>query len=58
MNDYETKNRLIKAIAVQTGTLLEHFQWGHQGATNEDILSDLDRLSDLVDELRQRLRDS
>jgi hypothetical protein len=58
MNDYETKNRLIKAIAVQTGALLEHFQWGKQGSSDAEVLAEVDRLSALVDELRQTLRDS
>ena len=58
MNDYETKNRLIKAIAVQTGALLEHFQWGKQGSTDVEVLMEVDRLSALVDELRQTLRNS
>ena len=58
MNDYETKNRLIKAIAVQTGTLLEHFQWGKQGASDAEVLEEANRLSALVDELCQCFRES
>jgi hypothetical protein len=58
MNDYETKNRIIKAIAVQTGTLLEHFQWGKQGSTDQEILVDVDHLQHLLDELRATLREN
>jgi hypothetical protein len=58
MNDYETKNQLVKALAVQTGTLLEHFQWGQQQSTNGEVLMDVERLQHLLDELRDRLRES
>lgn len=58
MNDYDTKNRLIKAIAVQTGALLEHFQWGKQGSPDNVVLKDVDRMQHLLDELRATLREN
>ncbi len=58
MNDYATKNRLIKAIAVQTGVLLEHFQWGKQSSTDPEVLIDVERMQQLLDELRATLREN
>ena len=58
MNDYETKNACVKALAVQIGTLLEHFQWGQQSSTNREVLEDVERLQHLLDELRSSLRES
>jgi len=56
MNDYEHRNTLVKTFAVQTGLLLEHFQWGKQSATDEEVLSDLETLQATLNALRDSLR--
>lgn len=58
MNDYEHRNTLVKTLAIQTGLLLEHFQWGKQSATDEEALHDLETVQTTLDALRESFRNS
>jgi hypothetical protein len=56
MNDYEHRNTLVKTLAVQTGLLLEHFQWGKQSVADDEVLQDLETLQSTLNALRDSLR--
>lgn len=58
MNDYEQRNRLAKTLAIQTGLLLEHFQWGKQGVSDEEVVRDLAAVQKTVEALRSTFRES
>lgn len=57
MNDYKQRNHLAKTLAIQTGLVLEHFQWGKQDASDDEVIRDLETLQETLAALRASYRE-
>ncbi|KAF0227468.1 MAG: hypothetical protein FD133_1003 [Erysipelotrichaceae bacterium] len=58
MNEtFEIRNTFAKAIAIKSADLLEHYQWGKQSVSDQEVLGTLNDLQALLLELQKTLRD-
>jgi hypothetical protein len=54
---YELRNRLTKIITLKASDLLEHFQWGKQSVTDEEVLKTIKALEESIEELKKSFRE-
>jgi hypothetical protein len=54
---YELRNRLTKIITLKASDLLEHFQWGKQSVSDEEVLKAIKTLEASIEELKKSFRE-
>lgn len=54
---YELRNRLTKIITLKASDLLEHFQWGKQSVSDEEVLKTIKTLEASIEELKKSFRE-
>jgi len=54
---FEHRNRLVKTITLKASDLLEHFQWGKQSVSDEEVLKTIKDLEASIEELKKSFRE-
>ena len=54
---FEHRNRLVKIITLKASDLLEHFQWGKQSVSDEEVLKSIKTLETSIEDLKKSFRE-